>query len=166
MGASLNPIRKYIKARLGYAALPDVSLYVMACDALEKDGYPRPASTSFRQWAMSHFSYIKDVARLLPSVKSMQHRRPDRPNMDVVSPAFLESFEWRSLRMRALKLYGSKCQCCGATPANGAVMNVDHIKPRKTAPHLALELSNLQILCHECNHGKGNWDKTDWRFRK
>lgn len=53
--------------------------------------------------------------------------------------------------------------CCGATPATGAVINVDHIKPRKKYPHLALEISNLQILCHDCNHGKGNWDETDWR---
>lgn len=42
-------------------------------------------------------------------------------------------------------------------------MNVDHIKPRKTHPHLALDPSNLQVLCDVCNHGKGNWDKTDWR---
>lgn len=53
--------------------------------------------------------------------------------------------------------------CCGATPATGAVMNVDHIKPRKLYPHLALDVDNLQILCSDCNHGKGNWDMTDWR---
>ena len=45
----------------------------------------------------------------------------------------------------------------------GAVMNVDHIKPRRIYPDLALSLENLQVLCHECNHGKGNWDMTDWR---
>lgn len=28
---------------------------------------------------------------------------------------------------------------------------------------LALSLENLQVLCAECNHGKGNWDMTDWR---
>ena len=42
-------------------------------------------------------------------------------------------------------------------------MNVDHIKPRRLFPDLALSLDNLQVLCHECNHGKGNWDMTDWR---
>ena len=75
------------------------------------------------------------------------------------------TYEWRKVRMEALKKYGAKCQCCGATPASGAVMNVDHIKPRKLFPHLALDLNNLQVLCHDCNHGKGNWDMTDWRER-
>lgn len=79
------------------------------------------------------------------------------------SRAFLSSYEWRRVRMEALKKYGAKCQCCGATPTTGAVMNVDHIKPRKIYPELALCLDNLQILCGACNHGKGNWDMTDWR---
>ena len=83
--------------------------------------------------------------------------------VDVTTTAFLDTYEWRKLRMEALKKYGPKCMCCGATPQMGAVMNVDHIKPRKLWPSLALDIGNLQILCHECNHGKGNWDQTDWR---
>jgi len=82
---------------------------------------------------------------------------------NVASDEFLRSYEWRRVRMMALKKYGAVCQCCGASPATGAVMNVDHIKPRKLFPNLALDVSNLQILCHDCNHGKGNWDMTDWR---
>lgn len=81
----------------------------------------------------------------------------------VATDEFLESFEWRRVRMLAIKKYGAKCMCCGVTPAEGAVMNVDHIKPRKKFPELALNMDNLQILCHDCNHGKGNWDMTDWR---
>lgn len=83
--------------------------------------------------------------------------------IDVRSVDFLHTYEWRRVRMEALKKYGPRCQCCGASPETGAVMNVDHIKPRKLFPNLALDVDNLQILCHECNHGKGNWDMTDWR---
>lgn len=80
-----------------------------------------------------------------------------------ISDDFLQSFEWRKLRMQVLKKYGAKCMCCGAVPASGVVMNVDHIKPRRKHPHLALVFDNLQVLCNPCNHGKGNWDETDWR---
>lgn len=76
---------------------------------------------------------------------------------------FLSTYEWRVVRMKVLKRDGAKCACCGATPHDGRVMNVDHIKPRKTHPHLALDESNLQVLCDVCNHGKSNWDDTDWR---
>lgn len=88
-----------------------------------------------------------------------------KSSIDPVSDAFLSSFEWRSVRMMALKKHGARCQCCGASPASGAVMHVDHIKPRKIFPHLALDVENLQVLCGECNHGKGNWDMTDWRLK-
>lgn len=83
--------------------------------------------------------------------------------VDVSSDGFLSTYQWRSLRMVALKKYGAVCMCCGDSPKNGAVMNVDHIKPRKLFPELALDINNLQILCSPCNHGKGNWDFTDWR---
>ncbi len=81
------------------------------------------------------------------------------------SDIFLASYDWRSLRMVAIKKYGAKCMCCGAVPSkdNDVVINVDHIKPRKTHPELSLDINNLQILCNPCNHGKGNWDSTDWR---
>jgi 5-methylcytosine-specific restriction endonuclease McrA len=82
---------------------------------------------------------------------------------DVNADSFLSSFEWRKLRMQVLRHYGPRCMCCGATPADGAMMNIDHIKPRRTHPHLALAFDNLQVLCNPCNHGKGNWDSTDWR---
>lgn len=88
---------------------------------------------------------------------------PIPAGMDVVSDSFLSTYEWRRVRMMALKKYGARCQCCGASPADGAVMNVDHIKPRRIFPALALDVENLQVLCAPCNHGKGNWDMTDWR---
>lgn len=108
-----------------------------------------------------------DDAKLLDTAARsavMRARKKRTPQFDEVnSDAFLNSYEWRRVRMFVLKRDGAKCACCGATPADGVKMNVDHIKPRKLFPQLALDPSNLQVLCEVCNHGKGNWDCTDWR---
>ncbi len=82
---------------------------------------------------------------------------------DSNSDAFLSSKAWKRLRFQALKRHGMKCQACGASPATGAVLNVDHILPRRLFPESALQLENLQVLCGDCNEGKGNWDMTDAR---
>ena len=76
---------------------------------------------------------------------------------------FYDSRDWQELRYKALKKYGRKCSCCGKTQADGAVLHVDHIKPRSKYPELALDINNLQILCEDCNLGKGAWDDTDFR---
>lgn len=76
---------------------------------------------------------------------------------------FLETYEWRRIRYKALKKSNGKCQLCGRSPKDGIILNVDHINPRKTHPEFALSIGNLQVLCHDCNHGKGNADNTDWR---
>lgn len=109
---------------------------------------------------------IKDRDDLIRKIQMYDARR--QKQLDIVmrlanSDTFLESYEWHKVRMEALKKYGARCQCCGATPADGIVINVDHIKPRRHFPHLALSINNLQVLCGSCNHGKGNWDMTDWR---
>ena len=90
-----------------------------------------------------------------------KHRKYQKVNP--ASDSFLESFEWRKARMEVLKRDGARCACCGNSRLEGRIMHVDHIKPRKTHPELALDLNNLQVLCDICNHGKGNWDQTDWR---
>ena len=41
-------------------------------------------------------------------------------------------------------------------------MHVDHVKPRSKFPELALDLSNLQVLCNLCNVAKSNVDMTRW----
>ena len=114
------------------------------------------------QVAEKNVDYLdKNRKLMLDTIKANKDKIPKKSK--AAKHDFLESYAWRKLRMEALIKYGPRCMCCGATPKNGAVMNVDHIKPRQTHPELALNLDNLQILCHECNHGKGNWDKTDWR---
>jgi 5-methylcytosine-specific restriction endonuclease McrA len=112
-------------------------------------------------------------AGLRPKKKNRQKRKKNKVSQNAVfnlksinpnSDSFLSSYEWRRIRMEAIKKYGARCMCCGATPQDGVtVINVDHIKPRRLFPALALDVTNLQVLCNVCNHGKGNWDMTDWR---
>lgn len=84
-------------------------------------------------------------------------------DVPVNSDAFLRGFEWRRLRMSVLVERGARCECCGATAKDGVRIHVDHIKPRSRYPELALVKSNLQVLCAECNHGKGSLYENDWR---
>lgn len=82
---------------------------------------------------------------------------------------FYRSWDWKQLRFQVLKLQGRICQCCGATAgsrdANGKPVKivVDHIKPISKHWELRLQRSNLQVLCDDCNMGKGAWDQTDFR---
>lgn len=77
---------------------------------------------------------------------------------------FYKSDAWRALRFGALKRSDGKCVLCGRSHREHAViLHVDHIKPRSKYPQLALDASNLQVLCEDCNLGKSNRDTTDWR---
>lgn len=76
---------------------------------------------------------------------------------------FYSSDAWRVVRYQALRRSRGVCECCGAGPAPGRPLHVDHIRPRSRWPNLALDLLNLQVLCADCNLGKGNTDEIDWR---
>lgn len=76
---------------------------------------------------------------------------------------FYDSWEWKRLRYDFLKGKKRTCQCCGASAADGAKIVIDHIKPIRHHWRLRLDPDNLQILCDDCNMGKGSRDQTDWR---
>lgn len=80
--------------------------------------------------------------------------------------AYLQTEEgnalWRSLRFRVLAKH-KRCCLCGRSRVDGVILHVDHIKPKSTHPHLAFCEDNLQVLCEDCNMGKGNTDEQDFR---
>jgi len=118
---------------------------------------------------------VKYKSKPVKQPKRFKHPKWVAPKAETVTPTyaskdeFYKSWEWRTLRMEAIQRHGRSCQCCGAAPgqkdATGAPVRicVDHIKPISKHWHLRLDLSNLQILCDECNMGKGNWSETDFR---
>lgn len=90
--------------------------------------------------------------------------RQDEPiNLD--PEVFYKSWRWKELRLIVLDKCGRRCCSCGATPRhdNQVVLHVDHIKPLRTHPSLALDISNLQVLCEDCNKGKSWYHSKDYR---
>lgn len=90
------------------------------------------------------------ISRQTPSVSDKEIRE------------FYDSWEWRRLSYEAKVARGRACECCGARPPDVRI-HTDHIKPIRLFWHLRLEWTNLQILCEDCNKGKGSRDDTDFR---
>ena len=150
--------------KYGFNLHNGISPYEICAKALRRNGYLRDVSDKklcHQFWDVVADSKLKTSATKVK--KDVNPQNSQYIKIDVNSNDFLQSYEWRKLRLIALEMHGRKCLCCGASPATGAVMHVDHIKPRKLYPELALDINNLQVLCAECNHGKGNWCETDFR---
>lgn len=77
--------------------------------------------------------------------------------------AFIQTPEWRALRLTVLAKYGTRCMKCQTVPKRKSQVNVDHIKCRLYFPELALVFDNLQVLCGSCNKAKGNKHSMDYR---
>jgi len=77
---------------------------------------------------------------------------------------FFNSMEWKRLRATVLEQQGAACQCCGRTHKDyNVILHVDHIVPISKDWERRLDITNLQVLCEDCNIGKGNRFQTDWR---
>lgn len=85
-----------------------------------------------------------------------------RTTHDFDKATFYKSLAWRQVRYLALR-NSVGCNFCGARARDGVYLHVDHVKPISKYPELRLSLDNLQVLCEDCNVGKGSWDETDWR---
>lgn len=75
---------------------------------------------------------------------------------------FYNSWFWKKIRYEALRKAEGKCCLCGRSAKDGVRLVVDHIKPLREYPSLALDINNLQVLCFDCNKGKSNSDYTKW----
>jgi 5-methylcytosine-specific restriction endonuclease McrA len=126
------------------------------------------------------YSVLEKTSGIPPICQLIDSKRKTTPKAARFTPlssspskedkaAFYASWEWRTLRMEVIKEFGAICMCCGATPRHKDMSGepvqivVDHIKPLSKHWGLRLDRTNLQILCAECNQGKGAWDETDHR---
>ena len=100
----------------------------------------------FRTWrnALSQFVQWANEGQL--AVKTTGNTR----NAGKRTP---RNINWR-LRAMVLMRDGARCRLCGAVPADGVRLHVDHVKPWSKEGETVLE--NLQILCNVCNIGKAD----------
>ena len=117
-----------------------------------------------RKREMAHEKAITAWERARERKSAKKKKRKQKKLRDIVRiPAFYSSPEWVAVRYQMLTRDGAICACCGRSPKDGAIMNVDHIIARSKAPELSLDPANMQVLCATCNEGKGWRDSTNWR---
>lgn len=87
----------------------------------------------------------------------------DAIRLTSLGPQFYRSKPWRLVRRRALLIYGRKCHCCSSVGSKKHPVHVDHIHPVSLYPERALDITNLQVLCGQCNGKKSNKIIEDYR---
>lgn len=109
----------------------------------------------------------KVIESLLDTKKALEkelYEMRQKMARQVAWSGFYSLPEWRALRYAAIEKYGKLCMACGVS-CQGKRLHVDHIIPRKVRPDLMLDITNLQILCDDCNVGKSDKFQTDWRVK-
>lgn len=109
--------------------------------------------------AFIHELRVKQFFRQVEEDRFERKSRRKSAKRRGVSRNFYRTKKWRALRRKVLEQYGYKCMRCESV----GTMHVDHIKPISKRPELALDISNLQVLCDSCNVLKSNKNSIDFR---
>lgn len=172
LGQQLTGERHWLQAMVGLEVEDSIWLKFVqygknARNKKKKEKKPKilnPVSKKHDSWAWKPTEQDVPRPKFKGKLDKNRGRNKKRKQKLVYNPDFYNSAEWRKLRARVLEKYECRCMMCGRSPKDhGIVVHVDHIKPRSKYPELALEFSNLQILCEDCNMGKGNRYDTDYR---
>lgn len=114
-----------------------------------------------KHWMGDRWVTVKPVSKAQRKRlrRKARKQRKAKPTTTIKARSFYTSWEWKKARYETLKKYGPVCMLCGSDYR----IVVDHIKPVKKFPELALDPDNLQVLCNDCNMGKSNTDYSDFR---
>ena len=96
-------------------------------------------------------SYRKEESFGIADLKGVL-KEVETQNTYAQSREYQRSLMTSSLRYAVLKRDQFRCQICGASAADGARLEVDHIMPISKGGKT--EKDNLRTLCERCNRGK------------
>ena len=123
---------------------------------LERWGIPWPPKKGWLK------KLVKGTRTSSLSVAKPHRKKRNHEHRPTQKRSVYKTEAWKRLRYEVLTEQKSTCQLCGATPLDGVRMNLDHIYPLNSHPHLALVKSNLRVLCSSCNWGKGGRNPDDY----
>ena len=65
---------------------------------------------------------------------------------------FYQTKDWYRVRALILRRDAHRCVICSMNVRGKGLARVDHIKPLREAPELALDMNNLRTLCVSCDN--------------
>lgn len=98
--------------------------------------------------------------------KRERNRYYDTYKRDKEAEAFYNSKPWQIVRLKVKKRDNNLCVSCLRQHRLKRADVVDHIKPYEHFPELALDMDNLQCLCHRCHQAKTAEDKKRYAHLK
>jgi 5-methylcytosine-specific restriction endonuclease McrA len=107
------------------------------------------------------------VAEAVAAIIEARQAKPETHHQR--AKKFYASRAWRSLRFKILAANAKRnngicrCELCGRSRRDGAVLHIDHIEPLSKNWERRLDPTNCQVFCDSCNLGKSNRDDTDFR---
>jgi 5-methylcytosine-specific restriction endonuclease McrA len=107
---------------------------------------------------------MSSVAELIDNIAAEERERAARSERLRAQKAknYYGTPEWRRVRYLFLRQQKRPLTCSLCNRSDGVIC-VDHIKSVRRYPELRSRLDNLQLLCTQCNLGKGSDFDDDWR---
>jgi hypothetical protein len=118
-----------------------------------RDLVPEVSKYSFSTYAYRFGSWREALQQFVEWANDQNIPVESRKQSEASSRKTRRNVNWR-LRAQVLMRDEAKCRLCGATPRDGAKLQVDHVVPWSKGGETVL--ANLQILCTQCNIGKSD----------
>lgn len=149
------PLKNLLLDPMSLAKLLDRNATHFSIEELKEYGWEGDIPDDWRIQTIERLGLTKRYREQANQSKkhSNQHRlkaRKIRKEIASTGRQFYRSKAWRRLRAQFIEQTEQVCVRCGSTTD----LVVDHIQPRSRNPRLALEISNLQMLCRFCNSTK------------
>ena len=100
----------------------------------------------------------KNVVHMEDVKGQLKHKLRMRVIVKVSPSRKLHTGKWQKLKQRTYGVYGRMCYCCWKDESDGVQLTIDHILPISKHPKLKYDISNLQVLCFQCNQNKDNFE--------